>query len=183
MIRSASEISSRPNSKNCASVAYWNGMSSPSIHAIGSAVALWWACQFQPACGRKSPRRIGTASPMPRVRAAHDGPDTLALDDEAERVLGVPVLGGVFAGVEVLDGSPQGRCRERATAEARVRQGDGPPLAASPDGHQAPGLRGHAAAGWTTATDVAAARDWGWLGMRSPISVHSGTRCPAWKWL
>ena len=60
--RSSSVISSRPNSKNWASVAYWNGMSRPSIHAIGWSVALWWACQFQPACGRKSPRRMGTGS-------------------------------------------------------------------------------------------------------------------------
>ena len=43
-------------------------MSSPSIQAIGSVVALWCACQFQPACGRKSPRRIATGSPSTTVQ-------------------------------------------------------------------------------------------------------------------
>lgn len=33
--------SSGPNSKNVDSTAYWNGMSSPSIQAIGRSVRLW----------------------------------------------------------------------------------------------------------------------------------------------
>jgi hypothetical protein len=48
-------------------MSYWKGMSSPSIQAIGVVAALWWACQFHPDWGRKSPRLIGIGSPSTTV--------------------------------------------------------------------------------------------------------------------
>ena len=39
-----------------------------AVEAMGRSAALWWAWKFQPACGRKSPRRIGTASPPTTVQ-------------------------------------------------------------------------------------------------------------------
>lgn len=136
MLRSASLIRSRPNSKNCDSDVYWNGMSSPSIHAMGAAAALWWACQFPAGLGEEVPavHRHGVAP--------HDRPHAGALDHEAERVLGVAVLRGVLAGEEVLDRGPQRGRGERAPAERRVGEGDGPPLASPPDRHELPRLLG-----------------------------------------
>jgi hypothetical protein len=65
-----------------------------------------------------------------RVAVDHR-PDALALHDEPEGVLGVPVHRRVLARVEVLDGRPQRRRRERRPAQARVGQRDRPPLAAA----------------------------------------------------
>ena len=77
------------------------------------------------------------------VAAAHgdrvvvdDGPHALALDDEPERVLGVPVDGGVLARVEVLDRRPERRRGVGGAAEAGVGECDGAALAAAPDRYQ-----------------------------------------------
>ncbi len=43
-------------------------MSRPSSQAMGESLTLWWPCQFQPACGRKSPRRIAMGSPFTTVQ-------------------------------------------------------------------------------------------------------------------
>lgn len=71
--------------------------------------------------------------------AADDRPHARTLDDEAEGVLGVAVLGGVLAGHEVLDGRPQRRRGEGPAAEGGVGQRDGPALTAPADRHQAAG--------------------------------------------
>jgi hypothetical protein len=67
---------------------------------------------------------------------------SLALDDEPERVLGVPVHRRVLARVEVLDRRPQRRHRVGGAAEARVGQRDRSPLPAPPDGDQVAGALG-----------------------------------------
>ncbi len=139
---------------------------------------------------RPSGRRccVVVAVPVPaglgqEVAAAHrdrvavdDGPHALALDDEAEGVLGVPVLGGVLARAEVLDRGPQRRGGERAR-----RPGRGWPARSRGARRRARPARGRrparpAAAGPSQrqqcGTAPAAA---GCAGIRSPISVHSGT--------
>nr|WP_167547500.1 hypothetical protein [Nocardia farcinica] len=100
-------------------------MSSPSTRAIGWSVALWCACQFQPAWGTKPPRFIGLT--------ADDRSHAGSLDHESERVLDVPVLGRVLARHKVLDRGPQRRRGEWSAIEAGVGQRDRAPFAAAPD--------------------------------------------------
>src|SRR3546814_14242008 len=68
---------------------------------------------------RSPPHRDGVAGRYV-APAANDGPYAGAVDDEAECVLGVAVLGSVLAGHEVLDRGPQRRCRERPAPEGGI---------------------------------------------------------------
>ncbi len=71
--------------------------------------------------------------------AVDDGPDTLALHNEPESMLRVPVDRGVLARVEVLDRRPQRRRRVRSATQTRVGQRDRPPLPAAADRNQLAG--------------------------------------------
>ena len=81
------------------------------------------------------------ASHRDRV-AVDDGPHALALDDEAEGVLAVAVLGSDLVPAEVLDGRPQRGGRVGLTAQARVGQRDGATLSAAAHRDQVAGSLG-----------------------------------------
>ncbi len=168
VMRSASPISSRPNSKNCASTAYWKGMSSPSIQAMGAAVALWWACQFQPACGRKSPRRMATGS---RPTTVHT-PSPSTTKRKAcwvWRCSGASSPGMRYWMAAHSVGVAKGLPPRAGLASAMARRSPPRPTGTrSPACSASPRSRSQRQR-WGTA------RERGWAGIRSPISVHSGT--------
>ena len=160
-------ISSRPNSKNCASVTYCSGMSRPSIQAIGARVALWCACQFQPACGRKSPRRIATGSPPTTVQ-------TPSPSSTKRNACWVCRCSGAFSpgsrywiaahSVGVANGRPPRPGFARAIARRS------PPR---PTGTSWPACAASARR-LSQRHRYGSAFDRGCSGIRSPISVHSG---------
>jgi len=106
--------------------------------------------------------------------ATHHGPDALPFDDEPEGVLGVPMLGGVLARHQVLDRRPERGCGEGPTAQRGIGQGDRPPLATPADRHELSGLLGESNQ-VPPPPEVRRRRRPGSAGIRSPISVQSGT--------
>jgi hypothetical protein len=70
--------------------------------------------------------------------AVDDGPHALALDDEAEGMLGVAMFRRVLPRQQVLNRSPQRGSRKRAATEAGVGQRDRAALTTAPDWHQLP---------------------------------------------
>ena len=168
VVRSPALSSSRPGSKNCASVMYWSGMSRPSIQAIGASVALWWACQFQPAWGRKSPRRIATGSPPTTVQ-------TPSPSSTNRKACWVCRCSGAFSpGIRYWIaahsvGVANGRPARPGLASAIARRS--PPR---PTGTSSP-ARAASARSASQRQRCGTAFDLGWAGIRSPISVQSGT--------
>ena len=167
---SASLSSSRPNSKNWRSV-YVLRTGCPGRRSTPS--ARWSRCGARassspPAAGS---RRGASRTGSPSTTVHTPSPST----HEAEGVLRVPVLRRVLARHQVLDRRPQRRRRERPSAQARVGQRDRAPLAAAADRDEVAGLRRRARAGCPTATGAAPPSTRGCSGIRSPISVHSGT--------
>ena len=168
MIRSSSLMTSRPNSKNWVSLPYWNGMSSPSIQAIGLSVALWWACQFQPAWGRKSPRRMATGSRPTTVQTP--SPSTTKRNAcWVCRCSGASSPGMRYWIAAHRVGEANGRPPRDGLASAIARRSPPRPTGTSRPASSASGSR---ASQRHTCGD---ALDCGWAGIRSPISVQSGT--------
>src|SRR5262249_41551752 len=66
----------------------------------------------------------------------------LALQHEPERRLGVPVLRGILARGQVLDGRPQGGGGVRVAGQARVAEADRAALAAAANRHEVGAARG-----------------------------------------
>lgn len=76
-----------------------------------------------------------------RVAVDH-GPHALTLQDEAEGVLAVAVVGGGLSRAQVLDRGPQGGCGVGESWQAGMGYGDGAALSAAADGYQLPGAGG-----------------------------------------
>ena len=74
--------------------------------------------------------------------AVDDGPYPLALDDEPERVLAVPVFGGGLVRPEVLDGGPQCWGGVGGAGQAGIGQRDGPAFTAAADRDEVAGPLG-----------------------------------------
>ena len=113
-------------------------MSRPSIHAIGWSVSLWWPWKFHPGVSRRSPRRIATGSPLTTVQT----PSPSTTNRKAFwlcRCSGAVSSPPRYWIAHHSVGVAYGRAREPG-----VRQADGPPLAAAPDGHELAGPLGEA---------------------------------------
>ncbi len=87
-------------------------------------------------------RKEQVAAPHGHRVAVDDGPDSFAFQDEPERRLGVPVLGGALARCEVLDSGPERRGCVGVSRQARISEADSASLAAPPDGDEFRAPRG-----------------------------------------